>query len=65
VQFPDGQPGILPTSPLEMESVGKVSTTSAHKVGQDTVAVLQELGYTEAEINDMLRSGAVSDKRKM
>ena len=65
VTFPDGQPGILPTSPLEMESVGKVSTTSAHKVGQDTVAVLQELGYTEKEINAMLRSGAVSDKRKM
>ena len=65
IQFRDGATGIIPTSPLEMESIGKVSSTSAHKVGQDTVEILQDLGYTEAQISEMLASGAVSDKRKI
>lgn len=65
VTFPDGEPGILPTTPLEMESVGKVKTQSAHKVGQDTVAVLQDLGYSQAQIDAMIASGAVATKRKM
>ena len=65
IQFRDGTTGIIPTSPLEMESVGKISSTSAHKVGQDTVEILRNLGYAEAEIKDMLASGAVSDKRVM
>ena len=65
ITFPDGTDGVIPTSPLEMESMGKVSYKPAHKVGQDTVEILQGLGYTEAQINHMLASGAVSDKRKI
>ena len=65
IRFRDGSTGIIPTSPLEMESIGKISSTSAHKVGQDTVAVLQQLGYSQEKIQEMLQSGAVSDHRIM
>lgn len=58
VQFPDGVAGVMPTSPLEMESLGKVATTPAPMVGHDTVAVLKDLGYTDEEITKMHTSGA-------
>jgi len=59
VQFPDGVTGVMPTSPLEMESVGKVVTKPAPMVGHDTVAVLQDLGYSQEEIARMNDSGAI------
>ena len=65
MQFRDGTTGVMPTCPIEMESVGKVPSKPAPKVGHDTVAVLQELGYSEAEINDMIATGAVAIKRTM
>ena len=65
MQFPDGTTGVMPTCPIEMESVGKVPSKPAHKVGQDTVAVLQELGYNQTEIDAMIETGAVATKRKM
>jgi crotonobetainyl-CoA:carnitine CoA-transferase CaiB-like acyl-CoA transferase len=48
-----------------MESVGKVPSQPAHKVGQDSVAVLQELGYSQEEIDAMIESGAIAIKRKV
>ena len=65
MQFRDGTTGVMPTCPIEMESVGKVPSKPAPKVGHDTVAVLQDLGYSEAEINDMIATGAVAIKRKV
>lgn len=59
VQFPDGVSGVMPTSPLEMESVGKIVTKPAPMVGHDTVAVLQDLGYSDDEIARMNDSGAI------
>lgn len=59
VQFPDGVTGVMPTSPLEMESVGKIVTKPAPMVGHDTVAVLQDLGYSDDEIAQMNDSGAI------
>ena len=59
VQFPDGVSGVMPTSPLEMESVGKIVTKPAPMVGHDTVAVLQDLGYSDDEIARMNGSGAI------
>lgn len=59
VQFPDGVSGVMPTSPLEMESVGKIVTKPAPMVGHDTVAVLQDLGYSDDEIAHMNASGAI------
>ena len=63
VQFPDGVSGVMPTSPLEMESVGKIVTKPAPMVGHDTVAVLQDLGYSDDEIARMNDSGAIYSEK--
>ena len=63
VQFPDGVSGVMPTSPLEMESVGKIVTKPAPMVGHDTVAVLQDLGYSDEEIARMNDSGAIYSEK--
>ena len=63
VQFPDGVSGVMPTSPLEMESVGKIVTQPAPMVGHDTVAVLQDLGYSDEEIARMNDSGAIYSEK--
>ena len=63
VQFPDGMSGVMPTSPLEMESVGKIVTKPAPMVGHDTVAVLQDLGYSDDEIAHMNDSGAIYSEK--
>lgn len=63
VQFPDGVSGVMPTSPLEMESVGKIVTKPAPMVGHDTVAVLQDLGYSDEEIAHMNDSGAIYSEK--
>lgn len=65
MQFPDGTTGVMPTTPLEMESVGQVPSKPAGKVGEDTVAVLQELGYPQEEIDKMIQSGAVAIESQM
>lgn len=63
VQFPDGVSGVMPTSPLEMESVGKVATKPAPLVGYDTQEVLQELGYSQEEIQKMHATGAAYSEK--
>lgn len=64
VQFPDGVTGIMPTTPLEMESVGKVATKPAPLVGYDTAEVLQELGYCDDQIAQMIASGAAYTEKE-
>ena len=59
VQFPGGQTGVMPSSPLEMDSLGEVKTVPAPLIGHDTQTVLQELGYTQEEINALYAQGAV------
>lgn len=50
VQFQNGETAIMPSSPIEMDSVGQLRTVPAPGVGHDTRAVLQELGYTDEEL---------------
>lgn len=59
VTFPNGTTGIMPTSPIEMESVGKIPTRPAPCVGADTDEVLAELGYSPESISDMKAAGAI------
>ncbi len=59
VEFADGTVGVMPSSPIEMDSVGELKTRPAPGVGADTVAVLQQLGYTQEQIASMRDSGAV------
>ena len=48
----------MPTSPIEMKSVGDVTSIPAPDVGAHTGKVLAELNYTEEQITAMLAAGA-------
>lgn len=64
VTFRNGRTNVMPRSPLEMDSVGLPVTKCAPHVGGDTLEVLRDLGYSEAEIADMCNSGAVATEKQ-
>lgn len=59
VTFPGGQTGVMPSSPLEMESLGVVKTVPAPTIGHDTRSILRELGYDTEQIEALYAAGAV------
>lgn len=59
VTFADGQQMIMPTCPLEMDSIGPVKTKPAPHIGADTDEVAAALGYTAEQIAEMKASGAI------
>ena len=59
VQFRSGNVDIMPTSPIEMDSIGKLTTKTAPEIGAHTDAILQELGYDEETVKNLHQSGAV------
>lgn len=63
VTFANGRTNIMPSSPIEMDSVGLLKTIPAPAVGHDTVSVLKELGYTDEQVAQLCKSGAVSTKK--
>ena len=63
IEYPNGHVDVMPTSPVEMESVGKVVTTPSPKVGQDTRSILADLGYSDAQIDAMLAAGAAVENK--
>lgn len=65
VTFRSGNTNVMPRSPLEMDSVGLLTTKCAPGVGADTVQILRELGYSEEEITAMCDSGAVATKKQV
>jgi len=48
----------MPTSPIEMQSVGELKTVPAADIGADTRKVLAELGYSAEQIEAMLAAGS-------
>lgn len=56
---PSGETLTMPSSPIEMDSVGKIVTKPAPKVGADTEEVLLGLGYTPEEISALKETGAI------
>ena len=58
-EYPNGNVDIMPSSPLEMESLGTVKTTCCHGIGADTDSVLKTLGYTDQQLEAMKASGAI------
>ena len=58
VTFASGNTDIMPTSPIEMRSIGELKTVPAEGVGAHTRKVLAELGYTDEQIEAMLAAGA-------
>jgi len=59
VTFANGHVDVMPRSPIEMDSVGKLTTRIAPVIGADTDALLQELGYDAETINQLHQTGAV------
>lgn len=63
VEFANGHVDVMPSSPIEMESVGDLKTIPAPVIGAHTDAILKELGYTEEQISRMYDSGAAFTDR--
>ena len=60
VEFANGRVDIMPSSPIEMESLGTIPTKPAPAIGADTKRILQDLGYSDEAIEGMCQSGAVA-----
>ena len=59
VTFANGRTDVMPSSPIEMDSIGPVKTVPAPAVGADTHEILQSLGYTDDQIAALKVSGAI------
>ena len=58
VAFPSGNTDVMPSSPIEMNSADVPPTVPAFGVGAHTEEILQDLGYTQEELRQMIESGA-------
>lgn len=58
VTFPNGNTDTMPSSPIEMGTAAPPPTVPAPPVGTHTAEVLRQLGYTEEQVNALLKSGA-------
>ena len=59
VEFASGRVDVMPSSPIEMDSLGQTKTIPAPQVGADTEQILHSLGYADDEISQMRHSGAI------
>ena len=59
VVFPNGNTDVMPRSPIEMDSVGTLTTVPAPDIGAHSAEILKKLGYTDAQLKNMEDSGAV------
>lgn len=59
VTFSNGQIDVMPSSPIEMASVGDTKTIPAPGIGADTETILEALGYSGEQIAAMKASGAI------
>ena len=62
-EYPNGNVDIMPSSPIEMKSVGEIKTIPSPDVGAHTGQVLAELGYTAEQIEAMLAAGAAHGRK--
>lgn len=58
VNFRSGMEAVMPSSPIDMDSVGPLQTHCAPHIGADTEAVLLEAGYSAEEIAGLKAAGA-------
>lgn len=59
VDFGNGHVDVMPTSPIEMDSLGPIKTKPAPRIGADTDNILAALGYDPEAIARMKDAGAV------
>jgi len=58
VTFRNGKTAFMPTSPIEMASIGELRTVPADHIGAHTAEILKSLGYTDEQVEAMLAAGA-------
>lgn len=58
VTFRNGKSACMPTSPIEMQSVGELKTVPAEGIGAHTGEILAALGYSQDQIEAMIAAGA-------
>lgn len=61
--FPSGQERFIPTNPVKFSSLGRPELKPSRAQGSDTVSILEELGYSQEEIQRMLDEGAAASVR--
>lgn len=59
VKFASGNVDVMPSSPIEMDSIGQLKTVPAPGIGGNTEQILKDLGYSEQDIQSMKTTGAV------
>jgi crotonobetainyl-CoA:carnitine CoA-transferase CaiB-like acyl-CoA transferase len=64
VSFPNGHEDTVPTSPVQMDSVGTIKMRPAPPCGADTADVLRQLGYSDGQIVEMKENGAIGTIKK-
>ena len=62
VETVSGDTNLMPSSPIEMHSVGQLKTVPAGLIGADTRTILSELGYNDQQIEQMLAEGAANEQ---
>lgn len=60
VTFANGRTDVMPRSPIEMDSVGALTTSPAPAIGADTDDILRAAGYSDEQIAQLKHAGAVT-----
>ena len=50
----------IPSSPIEMDSIGELHTVPTKAIGEDTMEVLKEYGYTDQQLAEMRSAGVIN-----
>nr|WP_312576891.1 CoA transferase [Sedimentibacter sp.] len=56
ITLENGDIVVLPTNPVKFDSVDEVDFNLAPQLGQDTINILKELGYSEEKINKIIEN---------
>lgn len=60
IPFEDGK-SVTVNSPFEIDGVKKIAPKRSAAIGQHTREVLKEIGYSEGQIEAMLKAGAIGE----
>ena len=59
VQYPSGNERVITTTPVRFDSMGDPDAVIARELGAETVSILKQHGYTDAELAEMKADKAV------
>jgi len=60
VVYPTGVTYKIASSPIEMDSIGELHTMPTKAIGEDTVEVLREYGYTDQQLEQLRVNGIIN-----